>query len=55
MSSLLRDEALDLITIDRATSRDLYSYDAAVRDECSTPIPPCPGTFEHLLDVEFVD
>ena len=55
MSSLLQDEALDLTTIDRAASHDLYTYDALVRDQCSTPIPPCPGTFEHLLDVEFVD
>ncbi len=56
MSNLLADEVLDLIAIDRSASHDLYAYDAAVRDQCSTPIPPCPGTFEHLLDdVEFTD
>lgn len=56
MSRQLVDETLDLTTIDRAASHDLYTYDALVRDELSTPIPPAPGTFEHLLDgVEFVD
>jgi len=55
MSGLIHNEALDQTTIDRAASHDLYTYDALVRDQCSTPIPPSPGTFEHLLDVEFVD
>ena len=57
MSNLLSGEVLDPPMIDRDFSHDLYAYDAAVRDrDTDDDVPPCPGTFEHLLDrTEFVD
>ncbi|WP_162616509.1 hypothetical protein [Xylanimonas allomyrinae] len=57
MSNLLAREVLDLTTIDRDVSHDLYAYDAAVRGRLEAePLPAWPATQEHLLDhTEFVD